>query len=71
MNNVIQGIFGDVARNHLIRQALTDIPHGPSDKLYTNGRAVVWSDVKPAGWSQFNRMGLCIVPTSGDPPCAA
>lgn len=69
MNNVIQGIFGDVARNHLIRQAMCEIPHAPEDQLYTNGRAVIWSNTKPRGWSQFNRAQLHIV--QPEPPCAA
>jgi hypothetical protein len=66
---VIQGIFGNVARNHLIRQAMTDIPHGPDEQLYTNGRAVIWSAKKPFGWSAFNRGQMHII--KPEPPCAA
>ena len=68
MNNVIQGIFGNVSANHLIRQAHTEIPHQEGDVLCTNGRAVKWMQRKPFGWSRFGN--VVSVPRS-EPPCAA
>lgn len=68
MNNVIQGIFGSVSPNHLLRQALTEIPHGPNDVLRTNGRAVKWMPQPAIGW---NRFGNVVAVTRPEPPCAA
>lgn len=68
MSNIIQGIFGNVAANHLVRQAMTEIPHEEGERLFTNGRAVKWMRRAPLGWSKF---GNVIPMPNPEPPCAA
>lgn len=68
MSNVIQGVFGNTCAAHYIRQAMTEIPHEPEEKLFTNGRAIKWMRRAPLGWSRFGN----VVPMSRpEPPCAA